>query len=112
MATTPSTKAHPNAAKPAAQTHPPRPHAADEPLPNGEPEPEPPPPEPEPGPPILEPEVALGLFYNGHRLAKHGDDPDKWISMGRRADGVAVLHMPITEAITEEIKSGEYYLVD
>jgi hypothetical protein len=79
------------------------------------PEPEAPPPETEepeePGPPVLEPEAALQLFQTGHQIAKVGEPPDQWVSMGRTGEGVAVWQTPMTQEIIDAIKDGQYYLV-
>jgi hypothetical protein len=80
--------------------------------PEPEPEPEAQAPEPDTHHPSLEPDTAISLFYNGHRIAKQGDSQDQWISMSRHADGTAVLQMPVTDAMIDTIKTGEYYLVD
>jgi hypothetical protein len=55
---------------------------------------------------------AASLFKNGHRIAKEGDPPEKWISMGRLGDGTPVHQMPMTPELEEEIKSGSYYLAE
>jgi hypothetical protein len=62
--------------------------------------------------PTLTGENAWVLFSNGHRLAKQGDDPTKWISMSRASDGVATVTSPMTSEIEQSIKDGQYYLVE
>ena len=52
------------------------------------------------------------LFKNGHRIAKEGDPPEKWISMGRLADGSPVFQTPMTPELEQEIRSGSYYLAE
>jgi hypothetical protein len=84
------------------------------------PPPDQPPPEPgaepqepaAPPPPTLTPEAALQLFQTGHRIAKQGDPPEHWISQGRTGDGSMVLQMPLTQEMLDEIKNGEFYIVD
>lgn len=62
--------------------------------------------------PVLEPDKAYTLFYNGHKIAKDGDPPEKWISMGRLGDSTAVIQSPLTQEMTEAIKTGQWYLAD
>jgi hypothetical protein len=92
MATTPTTPQ-----KPAD------PHPAGKPADNAT-KPEPPKP--------LKVEDAAELFRSGSRLAKMGDPPEKWFSMGRTPDGTAVLQEPLSDAKLEEVKKGSYYLVE
>ena len=68
-------------------------------------------------PPVVAPRFAVltdaaSLFKNGHRIAKEGDPPEKWITMGRLGDGTAVYQMPMTPEIEQEIRSGQYYLAE
>jgi hypothetical protein len=102
---TPPRPAHPNAPRP------PQRQPSPEPEPQA-PEPEPQAPESDTHHPSLEPEAAVSLFRNGHRIAKQGDPQDQWISMSRHADGTAVAQTPVTDAMIDEIRAGEYYLVD
>jgi hypothetical protein len=69
-------------------------------------------PEPPPEPPILEPGVAYGLFFNGSRIVRAGDSPKAWITMGRTHDGTPVMSTPVTEEMIEEIKNGSFYKLD
>ena len=55
---------------------------------------------------------AAALYKNGHRIAKEGDPPTKWMSMGVTGDGTPVHQMPLTPEIEAEIKSGQYYLAE
>jgi hypothetical protein len=64
------------------------------------------------GHPILPPGQAESLFKNGHKIAKDGDPPSKWISMGRLGDGTAVMQTAMTAEIKAEIEAGSYYLAD
>jgi hypothetical protein len=102
------TKAPPAASKSPAHAQPERPKA--EPKAASEPEPKDPEPKAEPQYATLQPEAALRLFQTGHPIVAQGDPPDNWISMGRTGDGIAVLQTPVTEAIVEKIRAGEYYL--
>ena len=70
------------------------------------------PPKPEQQHAILAPDAAVSLFKNGTRIAKDGDPPEKWISMGRLSDGVPVFQTPMTDALAEEIKAGSFYVVE
>jgi hypothetical protein len=60
----------------------------------------------------LTPENAYSLFYNGHRIAKQGDPPEKWISMSRTADGTPAVMTPMTPEMEATIKGGEYYFAE
>lgn len=62
--------------------------------------------------PTLTPDNAWSLFYNGHRIAKQGDPPDKWISMARTPDGQPAIMGPMTPEMEATIKGGEYYHAD
>jgi hypothetical protein len=55
---------------------------------------------------------AFTLFHNGHKIAKDGDPPSKWISMGRLGDGTPVIQGPMTPEIEKEIQDGDYYLAE
>jgi hypothetical protein len=61
---------------------------------------------------VLPGDVAFNLFYNGHRIARYGDPPTKWITMQRTHNGQAVHREPMTAEIEATIKGGQYYLVD
>ncbi len=63
-------------------------------------------------PATLPPEEAATLFYNGHKIAKVGDPPSKWIGMGRLPDGTAIIGTPMTAEIEQAIRSGQYYLAE
>ena len=63
-------------------------------------------------PETLPPDEAVSLFYNGHRLAKEGDPPSKWIAMNRLSDGSPVLVTPMPEGMEQVIKDGEFYLAE
>jgi hypothetical protein len=69
-------------------------------------------PKPEQQHAILAPDAAASLFKNGTRIAKDGEPPEKWISMGRLSDGTPVFQTPMTDAIAEEIKAGSFYVVE
>jgi hypothetical protein len=62
--------------------------------------------------PVLPPGQAHQLFYNGHRIARDGDKPSQWISMSRLPDSTAVVMMPMTADLEEEIKGGKFFLAD
>ena len=63
-------------------------------------------------PPILSADQAFNLFYNGHRIANISNPPNKWIGMGRLSDGMAIVGTPMTAEMEQEIRNGQYYLVD
>lgn len=62
--------------------------------------------------PSIAPEAVWSVFYNGHRIAKQGDPPEKWISMGRGSDGMPVITSPLTPEMEKAVKEGEWYLVE
>ena len=63
-------------------------------------------------PVMLAPDDAWSLFYNGHKIAKNGDPPERWISMGRLGDGTPVLQQLMTPEVEQAIKTGQFYLVE
>ena len=63
-------------------------------------------------PEILPPDQAVSLFYNGHRIAKEGDPPSKWMAMNRTSGGEAVLVTPMPPGIHQAIMDGRFYLAD
>ena len=62
--------------------------------------------------PVLEADKAYTLFYNGHRIVKDGDPPEKWISMSRLGDSTAVVHSPMTPELEKAIREGQWYHAD
>lgn len=83
--------------------------------------PEPKPPEDEPDkkegdekkePEALKPEVAFELFRNGERIAKVGDPKEKWLAMGRAADGTQTVETPMSPDVEKQIREGKFYKVD
>jgi hypothetical protein len=62
--------------------------------------------------PILPEGQAYQLFYNGHKIARDGDPPTQWLSMGRLADGSSVVQSPMTPDLEKKLKEGKFYLAD
>ena len=63
-------------------------------------------------PEILPPDQAVSLFYNGHRIAKEGDPPSKWMAMNRTSGGEAVLMTPMPPDMEQAIRDGRFYLAE
>ena len=63
-------------------------------------------------PEILPPDQAVSLFYNGHRIAKEGDPPSKWMAMNRTSSGEPVLVTPMPPGIHQAIMDGRFYLAE
>lgn len=61
---------------------------------------------------ILAEGQAYQLFFNGHRIAKDGDHPSRWLSMSRLPDSTAVVQTPMTPDLEKKLKEGKYYLVE
>jgi hypothetical protein len=63
-------------------------------------------------PPVLSPDEAVSLFYNGHRIARIVDPPDEWISMGRLNGGEPVIMTPVHRDFEQVLRRGQYYLAE
>jgi hypothetical protein len=62
--------------------------------------------------PILAEGQAYQLFFNGHKIAREGDPPHQWLSMGRLPDSTPIVQSPMTPELEKKLKEGKFYLAD